>query len=84
MRDASRSPMGANMTHTPQRRRHGRGQFAPATSVNGVPVAVDLLRADLYRMLDEIARAGHESHPALVAQFERAWERFKDATRARG
>ncbi len=76
------------MTHTPQRRRqrrgHAGGPFAPLPPANGVPVAVDLLRADLYRMLDEIARAGHESHPALVAQFERAWERFKDATRARG
>ncbi len=66
-----------------QRRGHSVGSFAPPASVNGVSVAVDLLRADLYRMLDEIARAGHERHHALVAQFERAWERFKDATRAR-
>jgi hypothetical protein len=48
-------------------------------------VALDLLQADLYRMIDEIARAGHGDHrQVLVARFERAWERFKDAALARG
>lgn len=46
-------------------------------------MALDLLRADLYRMLDEIARTSSgDTHHALVQQFERAWERFKQATLA--
>ncbi len=43
-------------------------------------VKLDLLRADLYRMLDEIARAQGGAYRALVLEFEHAWERFKDAT----
>lgn len=47
-----------------------------------VPVHLDLLRADLYRLLDELVRARSEHHQGLVLEFERAWERFKDATAA--
>ncbi len=43
-------------------------------------VHLDLLRADLYRLIDELARAPLEDRESLVLEFERAWERFKDAT----
>ncbi len=43
-------------------------------------VQLDLLRADLYRLLDELVHAGSEHHQGLVAEFERAWEQFKEAT----
>jgi hypothetical protein len=52
--------------------------------INGVPAAVDLLRADLYRMIDQIAHARAGGHHALLLQFERTWEQFKDAIRRRG
>jgi hypothetical protein len=45
-----------------------------------VPVHLDLLRADLYRLLDELVRARPDTHEGLVLEFERAWEQFKDAT----
>jgi hypothetical protein len=48
-----------------------------------VPVHLDLLRADLYRLLDEMVRARPDSHLALAQEFERAWERFRDATALR-
>lgn len=57
---------------------------APPAVINGVPAAVDLLRADLYRMIDEIAHARPGGHHALLLQFERTWEQFKDAIRRRG
>jgi hypothetical protein len=44
------------------------------------PVYLDLLRADLYRLLDELVRARPEDHRGLVLEFEAAWEQFKDAT----
>lgn len=73
------------MSHHPQRRRRpGRttvgGVPAPPVPEDGGSVDLDLLQADLYRMLDEIARAGSDRHPALVLQFESAWERFKEGT----
>jgi len=43
----------------------------------------DLLRAELYRMLDEIARAPPGRHRHLVREFERAWESYKEATAGR-
>ncbi len=65
------------------RRPHTRPPAPPAV-VNGVPAAVDLLRVDLYRMIDEIAHARPGGHHALMLQFERTWEQFKDAIRRRG
>ncbi len=71
------------MSHPPQPRRQRRpvpgGPSAVPPATDG-DVALDLLRADLYRMLDELARARGETHHALVLQFERAWQRFKEAT----
>ncbi len=51
------------------------------TGPEEVPVHLDLLRGDLYRLLDELVRARAEVHGRLVLEFERAWERFKSATR---
>jgi len=39
---------------------------------------LDLLRGDLYRLLDELARAHPDRQPRLAVEFERSWERFKD------
>lgn len=44
------------------------------------PFQLDLLRGDLYRLLDELVRARSESRGRLVLEFERAWEEFKNAT----
>ena len=44
---------------------------------------LDLLRAELYRLLDHLARSGPDLHRDLVLEFERGWEAFKRAT-ARG
>jgi hypothetical protein len=44
------------------------------------PVGLDLLRADLYRLLDELVRAPAGQRPSLVPEFERSWEEFKEAT----
>lgn len=50
------------------------------TGPDEVPVHLDLLRGDLYRLLDELVRARSEVHGRLVLEFERAWEQFKSAT----
>jgi len=47
------------------------------------PLHLDLLRADLYRLLDELVHAGSDHHTRLVMEFERAWEQFKQATARR-
>ncbi len=65
------------------RRTHTR-RPAPPPVIDGATAVVDLLRADLDRMLDEIAHAGPGGHHALVLQFERTWAQFKDAVRRRG
>ncbi len=72
------------MTQHLQRRRSQRPRApgASAAPIDGIPVALDLLRGELYRMLDEIARAHGESHRTLVLQFEIAWELYKRATAA--
>ncbi len=72
------------MTQHLQRRRsqRARARGVSAAPMDGTPVALDLLRGELYRMLDEIARAHGESHRNLVLQFEIAWELYKRATAA--
>jgi hypothetical protein len=52
------------------------GEAAP----DEVPVSVDLLRADLYRLLDQLVRARSDHRRHLILEFERAWEQLKDAT----
>jgi hypothetical protein len=44
-----------------------------------VPIQLDLLRADLYRLLDELARSGPRERRELLAEFERAWAQLKRA-----
>jgi hypothetical protein len=51
-----------------------------ATGADEASIHLDLLRADLYRLIDELARAPLEDRESLVLEFEQAWERFKDAT----
>ena len=43
-------------------------------------VSLDLRRAELYRMLDAIARAHDDARGELISEFERAWEEFKVLT----
>ncbi len=74
------------MTPGPQRHRHrprAGGNSAPPAPDDGESVALDILRGDLYRMLDEIARARGESHRTLVLEFESAWQRYKQVTGGR-
>ncbi len=61
------------------RRMHSHRPSLPAL-IDGVPAAVDLLRAEMYRMLDELARARGASHHNIVQEFESAWERYKQVT----
>ncbi len=53
---------------------------AGAAGPGEVSVQLDLIRADLYRLLDELVRAPPELRPALVREFERLWQRLKQAT----
>jgi hypothetical protein len=59
---------------------HDPGDPIDGTGPDEVSVQVDLVRADLYRLIDELARAPLEDRENLLLEFERAWERFKDAT----
>ncbi len=51
-----------------------------AAGPDEVSLQLDLLRADLYRLLDELVRAPAEVRQELVREFERIWQRLKDAT----
>ncbi len=53
------------------------------TDPDGVPVSLDLARADLYRLLDELARSTADRHGELVRAFELAWEAYKVETAKR-
>ncbi len=44
---------------------------------------LDLLRGELYRILDELARTRSGRRDVLVQEFERTWEAFRAATAAR-
>jgi hypothetical protein len=54
----------------------------PAGS-DGVPLSLDLARADLYSLLDALARSTAERHDELVRAFELAWEDYKEQTARR-
>jgi hypothetical protein len=73
--------MGVHQHRPPRRPRlvHPPGSIEPRE----VPVDLDLARADLYRLLDELARATRERHGDLVRAFERAWEAYKERTASR-
>jgi hypothetical protein len=44
-----------------------------------LPVSLDLRRADLYRILDEIVRAPANRRAEVIGAFEQAWKDFKEA-----
>lgn len=44
-----------------------------------VSVQIDLLRAELYRLLDELARSKIEDRQELYGEFEQSWALFKRA-----
>ncbi len=48
-----------------------------------LPLELDVLRGELYRVLDELARAERPDRERLVAAFEALWERFKARARER-
>lgn len=50
-----------------------------AVGAEEVPVQLDLLRAELYRVLDELARSSAVDRRRLLVEYERSWARFKDA-----
>jgi hypothetical protein len=45
-------------------------------------VVLDLRRADLYRILDEFARAPVDRRGDVIREFEQAWRDFKEAMAA--
>lgn len=55
---------------------------APSPGAPGLPdpdptsLEIDLLRGELYRLLDEVARADPADRERLVHVFEDAWLRF--------
>jgi len=50
-----------------------------AESPDEVPVQLDLLRAELYRILDDLARSSPEARPELFVEFEHSWAQFREA-----
>jgi hypothetical protein len=62
----------------------GAGPDRGASSCEDLPFELDALRGDLYRMLDELARAAPGERDALVDAFEHLWTRFKDVNARRG
>ena len=44
-----------------------------------VPVQVDLLRADLYQIIDKLARSEPLDRRDLLVEFEQSWALFKAA-----
>jgi hypothetical protein len=72
--------MGVNDRHHPSCPLPGEHPCPDSADPDGVPVSLDLARADLYRLLDELARSTARSHGDLVRAFERAWEGYKEQT----
>jgi hypothetical protein len=72
------------MVHQKQRpRRSGRyppPSLAPLRAKTGeVPLHLDLLRAELYRILDELAHTWPDVPDEIIQEFEKTWARLKDA-----
>lgn len=67
------------MTHPP-RNGVGRPRKGSRKGPDEVPVSLDLLRADLYRLIDALVHAPAERHVRIIRRFERAWRRFKVLT----
>ncbi|BDG02330.1 hypothetical protein AMOR_13260 [Anaeromyxobacter oryzae] len=69
--------------------RHGRpsrrdpcGRAACRAPEEHVPVSLDRLRGELYRLLDQLPRAPAGAYAGLVLEFERGWEEFKASVAA--
>ncbi len=73
--------MSRSHRHEPRSpRRALRGAAPSPATLDGTSLSLDLLRGDLYRMLDELARARPGRHRDLVREFERAWASYKEVT----
>jgi hypothetical protein len=66
--------------HPSRPRRRARGGSIPRPGLDGVSLSLDLARGDLYRLIDELARARRECRGELVRKFERAWAEFREAS----
>ncbi len=54
-----------------------------AATPDDLQLELDVLRGELYRALDELARAARPDRERLIEAFEGLWERFKTGTRGR-
>jgi hypothetical protein len=61
------------------RRRGRRSQAEVFSRPEELPIELDLLRAELYRILDELARSGRADRRQPLLEFERAWAQLKAA-----
>jgi hypothetical protein len=82
----SRRAASAMTRSRPSRRNPPLGDHrAPGIPRLGSPsLDLDLLRGELYRILDELARTRTGSRDALVQEFERTWEAFRAEARTVG
>ena len=55
----------------------------PRNEPDPIILSIDLLRSELYRILDEMAQARDHRHAALVREFERAWALYRVTTAPR-
>ncbi len=51
--------------------------------LDDVPVEIDALRGDLYRLLDQLARAPADERDGLLEAFYDAWTQFREAIATR-
>jgi hypothetical protein len=72
------------MTHPSWRHRRSVRGAATARTISTslpetLPVLIDVRRADLYRILDQIARTPPQGRADVILEFELAWKGFKEA-----
>jgi len=60
-----------------------RRPVAARDDPDDVPLAFDLARCELYRLLDALARVRSGAHAVLVREFELAWHRYREETAIR-
>jgi hypothetical protein len=61
------------------RRRGQRPQAGAFQGPEELPLEIDLMRAELYRILDELARSGQVDRRRPLLEFERTWAQLKAA-----
>ena len=61
-----------------------RGSEAGEDREGDATLTLDLLRGELYRLLDELARAGSEAQGALLEELQDTLERFRGELALRG